>query len=48
MTDLKPTAYIEAEPPPIGVIPGRVTELQRVSRIVKLLPRVAKGDCHAT
>ncbi|MBD8500956.1 hypothetical protein [Paenibacillus arenosi] len=29
MIDLKQYGYIEAETPPIGFIPGRVTELQR-------------------
>ena len=29
MTDLIQYGYIEAEPPPDGLIPGRVTELQR-------------------
>lgn len=29
MIDLKQYGYIEAETPPVGLIPGRVTELQR-------------------
>lgn len=52
MIDLKQYGYIEAETPPIGLIPGRVTELQREQYTVITeqgeVTAVLKGTFHHT
>lgn len=51
MIDLKQYGYIEDETPPIGLIPGRVMELQREQYTVITeqgeVTAVLKGSCTA-